>query len=401
MICKYCNSPSTVKFGVVSGRQRYWCKECKRKFVASEAAPKLPKMKYPSQVVALALTCYFDGMSLDDIRTHLEQEYSVRVSIPSIYSWVIRFSEEAVKRSRDFQPIVGSTWIATENSDIRLPAGRKFFFWDIMDLESRYLLASSIRVERTAEDALDLMKKAVAIAGKMPNRIITDKLAAYLDGVELTFDADTKPVQAKPFVGEDFTDIIEQFRGTLEDRRNVIRRFIKMERARDLADVYLVYYNFFKKHEPLDNIPPAQKMGMDLPFKDWTEVLEQVKQDMVLPNKPTTVSRPVIRLINGEPIPKAEGLPPSDVIELIAVKDRPIDASRLKDRRGHRRTRSTYDATRTDKECKDKKAHDWFIDDNQIGVCRKCGAQKQFPIPKWEQKKRKAMTGQAADGDSD
>jgi len=30
--CKYCNSPNIVKFGTYKGVQRYFCKDCKRKF---------------------------------------------------------------------------------------------------------------------------------------------------------------------------------------------------------------------------------------------------------------------------------------------------------------------------------------------------------------------------------
>jgi len=32
MNCKYCKSPNIVKFGTFEGVQRYWCKDCKRKF---------------------------------------------------------------------------------------------------------------------------------------------------------------------------------------------------------------------------------------------------------------------------------------------------------------------------------------------------------------------------------
>ena len=31
--CKYCNSPNIIKFGIYKGVQRYYCKDCKRKFV--------------------------------------------------------------------------------------------------------------------------------------------------------------------------------------------------------------------------------------------------------------------------------------------------------------------------------------------------------------------------------
>ena len=44
--------------------------------------------------------------------------------------------------------------------------------------------------------------------------------------------------------------------------------------------------DFFKEHEYLGNVPPAQKMGIKVPFKDWAEVLQQTKRDMIDLNEP-------------------------------------------------------------------------------------------------------------------
>jgi len=46
MNCKYCGSPNVVKFGTFNGIQRYWCKDCKRKFADNKA---LLKMKTPEE----------------------------------------------------------------------------------------------------------------------------------------------------------------------------------------------------------------------------------------------------------------------------------------------------------------------------------------------------------------
>jgi len=60
MNCKYCQSPNVIKFGTFNGVQRYWCKDCKLKFVAD----KLLKMKTPIKHISSALSCYFGGMPL-------------------------------------------------------------------------------------------------------------------------------------------------------------------------------------------------------------------------------------------------------------------------------------------------------------------------------------------------
>ena len=37
--CKYCQSPNVIKFGTHVGIQRYWCKDCKRKYPIKNGIP--------------------------------------------------------------------------------------------------------------------------------------------------------------------------------------------------------------------------------------------------------------------------------------------------------------------------------------------------------------------------
>jgi len=289
--CKYCNSTNVVKYGTFEGIQRYWCKDCKRKFADNDA---LPKMKTPIKIISSALSCYYGGMPLDAIQRHLQQQFGTYYTEMGIYNWVIRFSKEAIDRVKDFQPIVGDTWIADET--MLKVGGKNIWFWDIIDAKSRYLLASRLSDTRTTKDAALLMNEAKRRAGKIPKKIITDKLAAYLDGIELVFGADTEHIQSKPFVSIDSTNIIERFQGTLKDRTKVVCGFKNMDTARLLAEAWLVHYNFFKEHETLGNIPPAVKMGAT-PIKDWAEVINKTvviispqrqPQNIRLPMQPQT-----------------------------------------------------------------------------------------------------------------
>jgi len=273
--CKYCDSPNVIKFGTFNGVQRYWCKDCKRKFADNRA---LPKMKTDTKIISAALSCYFGGMPLDAIQRHLQQQFNVYYSEMGIYNWVKRFSKEAVDRIKDFHPIVGDTFVADET--MLKVGGKKVWFFDVIDEKTRYLLASRLATSRTIKEAALVMNEAKRRAGKSPKRVITDRLAAYIDGIELVFGADTKHIQSKPFVEIDSTNIIERFHGTMKDRTNVIRGFKNMTTAELLTDAWLVHYNFFKEHESLGNIPPAQKMGLITPFKNWAEVVKPIKASL-------------------------------------------------------------------------------------------------------------------------
>ena len=274
--CKYCNSTHVVKFGAYKGIQRYWCKSCKRKFVLNNA---LPKMKTPARPIASALSFYFDGMPLDAIQRQLQQQYGLYVSESCIYNWITRFSREAVNRINDFKPDTGDKWVVDET--VIKVSGKKVWFWDVIDQNSRYLLASKLSNTGSAKDAALVMKEAQKAAGKTPKWIITVRLTAYTDGIEIVFSANTKHVQSKPFIDKDATNVIERFHGMMQDRTNAVRSIKNKENANLLTDAWLVHYNFFKQHKALSNIPPAQKMKKPVPFKGWEDVLRLVKDDLV------------------------------------------------------------------------------------------------------------------------
>ncbi len=182
-------------------------------------------------------------------------------------------------RVKDFQPITSDTWIANET--VLKVSGRNIWFSDVIDEKSRYLLASRLAPSRTIKDVALVMKEAEKVAGESPKRIITDKLAAYIDGIELVFGPDTEHIQSKPFVDVNSTNVIERFHGTLKDRTKVVRSFKNMDTASLLTQAWLVHYNFFKEHETLGNIPPAVKMGAT-PIKDWAEIIKKT----VVPTSP-------------------------------------------------------------------------------------------------------------------
>jgi len=252
-------------------------------------------MKTPVEHISSALSCYFGGMPLDAIQRHLDQQFNTYYSEMGIYNWVKRFSKEAVDKIKTFKPITGDTWIADET--VLKVGGKNIWFFDVIDEKTRYLLASRLSESRTTKEAALVMNEAKRKAGKSPKRIITDKLAAYIDGIELVFGADTKHLQGKPFTDVNSTNVIERFHGTLKERTKVIRSFRSMETARLLTQAWLVHYNFFKEHTTLGDIPPAVKMGA-IPIKDWAEVVGGTKTLPPIKAMPllATMTKPVLKV---------------------------------------------------------------------------------------------------------
>ncbi len=270
ILCKYCDSKAVVKFGKYKDVQYYWCKDCKHKFSNPEA---IPKMQYSTSKVSDALNMYYEGMSLREIRRNFIQQHNDYLSDRTVLNWVNRFSKLAIIEADKYKPDVGSIWVADETM-IELD-GKNIWLWDIIDTKTRFLIATHMSSTRTTKDAQQLMKQAYDRAGKIPRVIYTDKLRAYLDGIELTFGADTQHRQGSPFDVEHKANYIERFHGTIKSRTKVMRGLHTMESARLFLDGWLVHYNFFRPHMSLNDRTPASVAGIKFPYRNWKDVTEQ------------------------------------------------------------------------------------------------------------------------------
>lgn len=268
--CKFCGSAKVIKYGRYKDVQRLYCNDCKRKFVDNNA---IPKMQTPTETVSDALNMYYEGMSLNEIRRNFIQQDNNYISKVSPYNWVKRFTELAKKEADKYKPDVGGIWIADET--VLSINGRNVWLWDLIDTKTRFLLASHLSYTRTTRDAQIIMQKAYKRAGKYPRIIYTDKLRAYLDGIERAYGAETKHVQGNPFDVQSNTNFIERFHSTLKERTKVMRDLKSMKTAKEFIDGWLIHYNFFRPHMSLRDKTPAQVAGIQFPFHNWKDITEQ------------------------------------------------------------------------------------------------------------------------------
>jgi transposase-like protein len=230
-------------------------------------------MQYATSKVSDALNMYYEGLSLKEIRRNFIQQYNDYLSDRTVLNWVNRFSKLAIVEANKYKPDVGSIWVADETViDID---GKNIWFWDIIDTKTRFLIASHMSYTRTSKDAEQLMKQAYQRTGKIPRVIYTDKLRAYLEGIESVFGGDTSHKQGSPFNIETNTNLIERFQGTIKSRTKVMRGLHTVESARLFMDGWLVHYNFFRPHMSLKDRTPASVAGIRFPFRNWKDITEQ------------------------------------------------------------------------------------------------------------------------------
>ncbi len=277
IVCKFCGSRDVVKDGVRGGVQYYWCKACRRKFAGNAA---LPGMRVPPDRIATAVNLFYEGLSLEAIRRSIGETYHETPSDSTVYEWVVRFTKEAVSKAGAFKARTGDIWAADETV-LDVAGGRTaegsdntIWFWDVVCEETKFLLASHMSLTRTIRDAEALFTQARGRSLTVPKFIITDKLAAYLEGIERVFGADAKHIQSQGMDRSTHNNIIERFHGTLKARTKVMRGLKSRESARTILGGWLVHYNFFRPHEGLKGRTPAQAAQIQFPYASWKDIIQ-------------------------------------------------------------------------------------------------------------------------------
>jgi transposase-like protein/ribosomal protein S27E len=269
--CRYCNSDTVWLYGKNrSGVQRFKCSVCGKVFLEKDT---LPSMRVSVRQLGDVIGQYYGGMSLKELRRQFEQQHNKNLSRSSFDRWLRKFSKIAITEAGKYHPKVSGKWLADEC--VLKIGGKNVWCWDIIDSETRFLLATHLSLTRTTQDARKLMQKALKVSGTVPSVILTDSLRAYIDGIELVFGGYTKHIQSQPFASADLsTNKIERWHSTLRTRMDILRGFNNLKSAQSLLDGWLVHYNFFRTHESLEDRTPADVAGIKFPYKNWLDVVE-------------------------------------------------------------------------------------------------------------------------------
>jgi transposase-like protein len=303
VVCKICSSQHTRKYGLHKGVQNYYCNDCHTKFSGTDAL--VHGRVSPAHIVN-ALNEFYEGMSFHEIEHNIEDRTDNDISHTAIMKWVNKYTKEAVKETKNLHPKVGDTWVADETfmrvdkrkkseGNIQNPydksrSAKWVVFWDIIDADTRFLLASVPATSRSMGEAKELMLKAAERAGKLPKVVVTDKLKSYIDGIELAFGADTKHRQSEPFEIKNDNNLIERFQGTIKDRTKVMRALKNRETLKRFMDGWLVHYNFFRPHMSLDDMTPAEAAGLKYKYHNWADVVGVKKE-------------PIVQILEPQPVP--------------------------------------------------------------------------------------------------
>lgn len=273
MICKNCDSVNTVKIGKVNNKQRYKCKDCGKTFLDDD---NFLGMRNKRQIIAVAMDLYFDGMSVRKVQRQIEYIFRVKVSQVSIYTWIVKYSEMVKEYVDSLKADLGDEWHVDETV-IRVKGEQKWF-WEIIDKETRFMVAGRLSDTRTTKDSLKLFREAKRRANKRPNLIYSDGCFAYRKGFTKVFwtrKRETKLVQRVGLRGEKNNNVIERLHGTLKDMLRARRGMDQGVKTDAMLKGWFVHYNFLRPHSSLGGKTPAEVAGINLDLENrWESLID-------------------------------------------------------------------------------------------------------------------------------
>jgi transposase-like protein len=232
-------------------------------------------MRVNDHVIVTALNLYYEGLSTRKVQKQLSAIMGEEVAASTVWYWVSKYGELVGNYIRTLMPKLSGKYHHDETA-LKV-GGEERWFWEMIDSDTRYLVASLLSDTRTSQDAIAVFKQA--LEKQRPIALFTDGSFAYDEAVKKVFYSRyrTKKVEWVRRVGiqaRQTNNLVERLHGTLKDRLRPMRGLKHMETAKRLLGGYVAHYNFCREHSSI-GMTPGQAAAIQV--KGWKQLIENAQ----------------------------------------------------------------------------------------------------------------------------
>jgi transposase-like protein len=225
-----------------------------------------------------SLDLYFKGCSLRDIQDHLNQFYKIKITHVAILKWVRKYMRLMRSYVEKLTPKTSGIW-HTDEMTVNVNGELKWL-WNLMDNDTRFLLASQIHKQRGVKDVKEVFAEAKEKTKSMPIAVVHDGLRSYDEAFNKEFFTLANPrVQNVRSIGQrnGFNQLVERIHGTIRERDKVMRALDNEESAKEFIEAFKIWYNFLRPHMSLGGLTPAERAGIQLGLGEnrWEDLIKQ------------------------------------------------------------------------------------------------------------------------------
>jgi transposase-like protein len=157
--------------------------------------------------------------------------------------------------------------------------GRNVWFWEMIDEDTKFLVASHVSGTRTLEDTIAVFKRGLEQSKVKPRAVFVDGSFVYetaFNKVFYTMRKDTRPelVQRVGIRARETNNIVERMHGTVKDRTRVMRGLKSFESTKALLEGFTIHYNYVRPHQTLNGKTPAQAARTEAPCT-WKGLIDE------------------------------------------------------------------------------------------------------------------------------
>jgi transposase-like protein len=155
--------------------------------------------------------------------------------------------------------------------------GAQRYLWNVLDADSRYLLAMHVSGNRDLANTRAPIKKAKRVASTRPTEVRTDGMMTYPDAIQRELGSAQRrytPHRRVPSIrAKESNNRVERLHGTEKERIKVMRGFKNDKGAANLMNGWRTHYNLIRKHTALGT-SPGQAAGLE-PMT-WISLLREI-----------------------------------------------------------------------------------------------------------------------------
>jgi putative transposase len=296
-LCARCQSGYVILYGKRQTKagvvRRYLCKSCGFRFTGRDG---FKRRRADPEKIALALDLYFRGMSVRKIAEHFGQVYGLKMSHVTVYKWVVHFGKIAAEWMDAQGAKVGDHWNVDET--VVSVDGRKEWVWNVLDADTRFLLATHVSKNRSLANTRAPLAKAREVAGRIPVEVRTDGMGSYPEAMHREFGRRHRPEDGPscrknggrknqwtphrvvPSIrAPESNNLIERLHGTEKERIKVMRGFDTRNGTAALMEGFRAHYNLVRDHQTLGKTPGVAAGLPAVSGFRWHEILKQAAQE--------------------------------------------------------------------------------------------------------------------------
>lgn len=207
----------------------------------------------------------------------------------TIVFWLKKYTEIMQAFVNTLEPELGDVWHTDEimlNVKNTKKTGKRYYdwCWNILDGQTRFVLASEISKRREINDARHAFAKGTENAnGLQPSFVVTDCLHAYKQAFVKEFNSRAIVHRQTKSLSEGFENRpVERYHNELRDIVKARRGLGNDKSAQRFVDGARIYHNFVRQHSGLpDNQTPAKAANLGLNLNEQNRIKDLIVKSAI------------------------------------------------------------------------------------------------------------------------